>query len=65
MTVDLDIKNLLNRFFDVFDSWITKFYHLPCIGHDDMVVLFVKIGFFVVGLILTKLMSSHQSAFQK
>ena len=63
MVVDLDVKNLLNGFLYILDPWITEFNNLASIFKNDVVVLFVKIRFLVMCLILTELMSANQTAF--
>lgn len=65
MVVNLDIKNIFYCFFDVLNTWVTKFFDFPGIGEYDMIVLAIKIRFFVVRLIGTsKLMFANQSALE-
>ena len=65
MVVYFNIEYFFDCFFNVLDSGITKFLHLSGICEDDMVMLTIKIGLFVLGLVFAKLVFSHQSALQK
>lgn len=65
MIVYIDIKNFFYGFFYLLDSGITKFFDLTRIGVDKMVVLVVKIRFFVLRLIFSKLVFSNQSTLQQ
>lgn len=65
MVLDFDVEYFFNRLFDIFNSRITEFDHFARIGQNDVVMLFVEIRFFVMGLILTKLMASYKAAFQE
>ena len=64
MIVYLYIKNFFYGFFYLLDSWVTKLFDLSCIGIDKMIVLVIEIGFFVLCLILSKLMLPNQTAIQ-
>ena len=65
MVVNFNVKNLFYRFFDRLYPWVAKLDNLPGIGHDDMVMLLVEVGFFIMALVLAKLVPSNQAAFQK
>ena len=65
MVLDFDIENFFNRLFDIFNSRITEFNHFTCVSQNDMIMLFVEIRFFIMCLILTKLMAPDQTAFQE
>jgi hypothetical protein len=62
---NLDIKNLFYGFFDSLYPWIAEFDNFPGVGKDNMIVVTVKIRFFVLRLVLPKLVLSYQSAFQQ
>ena len=65
MFCDLNVKHFLDSLFDRLDPGVAEFYHLARIGKDNMVVIPVEIGFFVLRLILPELVFSHQAAFQQ
>ena len=65
MVVYFNIEYFLNCFFYVLDSRITKFLYFSGICEDDMIVLAIKIGLFILGLVFAKLVFSHQSTLQK
>ena len=65
MVVYFNIEYFLNCFFYILDSGITKFLYLSGICEDDMIVLAIKIGLFILGLVFAKLVFSHQSTLQK
>ena len=65
MVVYFNIEYFLNCFFYVLDSGITKFLYLSGICEDDMIVLAIKIGLFILGLVFPKLVFSYQSTLQK
>lgn len=62
---NINIKYFFYRLFYALYPWIAKFDHFSCVCKDNMIVLPVKIGFFILGLILAKLMFSYQSTIQK
>ncbi len=64
MVGNFNIKNLFNGFFDGVYPRVAKLDHLS-IGKDNVVVVPVKIRFFVMGLVLPKLMFANQPAFQQ
>ena len=61
MIVNFNPKNFFYSLFDGLNSWITKLNYLPGICHDDVVVLFIEIGLFIMCLILSKLMFANQT----
>ena len=63
MIVDFDIKNFLYCFFYILNSGVTKLLNLAGVGENDMIVLTIKIGLFVLRLVFPKLVFSHQSTF--
>ena len=63
MVVYFNIEDFFDCFFYVLNSRITKFFYFTRICKDDVVVLTVKIGFFVLCLVFAKLMFSDQSTF--
>ena len=65
MVVYFNIEYFLNCFFYILDSGITKFLYLSGICEDDMIVLAIKIGLFILCLVFAKLVFSHQSTLQK
>ena len=64
MICDLYIKYLFDGLFDGLDPWIAEFHDLTRIRQDHMVMLAIKIRFFVLCLIFAKLVFSNQFAFQ-
>src|SRR5690606_1288594 len=58
------IKNLFNGFFYAVYPRVTKLDHFT-VCKDYVIVVPVKIRFFVVRLVLPKLMFAHQTTFQK
>ena len=64
MVVNVDTKDLFYGFFYRLNPWVAKLNHFAGVRHDNMVVLFVKIGFFIMRLILTKLMFANQTTIQ-
>ena len=65
MLLDLDIKYFLDSLFDTLDPGITKLDHFTGIGKNDMIMLTIEIGFFILSLVLTKLVFPHETAFQQ
>lgn len=65
VTIDHNAKSLFNGLFDVLNPWITKLPDLSSIGQNDMVMLIEKIGFFILGHSLSKLVFSDKTGFQK
>lgn len=65
MVVNFNVKNLFYSFFDGLYPWVTKLDNLPGISHNDMVMLPVEVGFFIMALVLAKLVPSYQAAFQQ
>jgi hypothetical protein len=65
VVVDVDVENFLNGFFDRLDARVAKLNHLARIGHDDVVVVFVKIRFLVMRLVLTKLVLADKRAIEQ
>lgn len=63
MIVDFDIKDFLYCFFYILNSRVTELLNLARVGENDMVVLTIKIGLFVLRLVFPKLVFSHQSTF--
>src|SRR5690625_5057493 len=65
MGVNIQFKNFFNGFFNRFNAWITKFNYLACISQNHMIMLSIKIRFFILCLIFSELMFSNQTTFQK
>lgn len=65
VVVDLDVEDFLDCFFDGLDARIAEFDDFAGVGHDDVVVLFVKIRLFIMRLVLTELVFAHQAAVQQ
>ena len=59
MIVYFNIENLLYGFFYRLYPGITKFNNFPRIGQDYVIMLPVKIRFFILCLILAKLVLAH------
>ena len=64
MVVDFDTKYFFYGLFDGLNSWVTELNHFAGIGHDDMIMLLVEIRFFVMCLVLPKLVFSYQATIQ-
>ena len=64
MVVNVHSENFFNRLFYRLNSRVTKFDYFAGVAHNDVIVLLVEIGLFVMSLILAKLMTSYQTAFQ-
>lgn len=64
MLFNFNIKNLFDSLLNALDPGIAKFNNFSGVGKYDMIVLAVKIRFFVLGLVLPELMLSHKPAFQ-
>ena len=62
MTFDFDSENVFHGLFYGLYAWIAKLDYFACIDHDNVIVLLVEIGFFVVGLVLTELVFANQVA---
>ena len=63
MIVDFDIKDFLYCFFYILNSGVTELLNLARVSENDMIVLTIKIGLFVLRLVFPKLVFSHQSTF--
>ena len=62
---DLNVEHFFNSLFYRLDAGVTELYHLAGVGKDDMVVVPVEVGFFILRLVLPELVFSHQAAFQQ
>ena len=65
MAVNFDAKNFFYRCFDRLNPRVAKFDYFARIGKYDMVVLFVKIRFFVMCLLIAELMFPNQFCVQQ
>jgi len=65
VVVDVYAKDLFQSLLDAVQTRIAKFNYFAAVGHDDVVVLLVEIRLFIMRLILAKLMSAHQAAFEQ
>lgn len=65
MVVYLNVEHFLYGLFYGLDTGIAEFHNFTGIGKYHVVVLPVKIRFFVMRLVLAELMFSGQAAFQK
>lgn len=63
VVLNIDIKNLFYGLLDRLDSRVAEFNNLTRISQDDVIVIPVKVRFFVLGLVLAKLMLSNQGTF--
>lgn len=63
--VYFDVENFFDGLLDGLNSRIAELEHFTGIGHDDVIVLFVEIRFFVVGLILAELVFADQLAIEQ
>src|SRR5690606_10258747 len=60
MAVNFYAENLFYRSFNGLYARITKLYYFAGIRKNDVVVLFVEIGFFIMCLLISELMFAHQ-----
>lgn len=58
----LETKEATHRVLDLLDAGITKFGDLSTLKTDEVIVLFVPVGFFVLGEIFTKLVFGDKIA---
>lgn len=65
MIMNVDVKDVFYGFFNGLYPGIAKFNNLPGIRENYMIVLPVKIRFFVLRQVLSELVFSHQSAFKE
>src|SRR5690606_8607945 len=65
MIVNTYPEYFFNRFFNGLYPRVAKFNYLASISKNKVVVLFVKIRFFIMSLILPELMTSHQTTFEQ
>lgn len=65
MIRDVDVEYFLHCLFDGLNSGVAKFDYFSSIGHDDVVVLLVEVRFFIMRLILSKLVFANQTGFQQ
>ena len=63
--VDFDVEDLFYGLFDRLYPRVTELHNLPRISEDDVVMLSVKIRFFVLGLVFAELMLAHEFAFEQ
>ena len=43
MIVYFNSEDVFNGLFDLLDSWVAKFNYFTGVGHDDVIVLFIKV----------------------
>ncbi len=65
MRIDLDVEHLFDGFFYRLYPRIAKLYDFARIGKNYMVMLAIKVRFFILCLILPELMLSNQLTFQQ
>ncbi len=65
MIMNFNTKNLLNGFFDTLYPWVAKLNYFAGIGHNNVVMLLIKIRFFVMALVLAKLVPAYKAALQQ
>lgn len=65
MGADFYVKHLFNSLFNGLDPGIAEFNDFSRICKNDMIMIAVKIRFLVLCLVISKLVFSNQSAFQK
>jgi len=63
MVHHIKMKQFLDCVLNVLNSRVAKLHHFATVGANKVIVLFVAVGFFVLGKILTKLMLAHQITF--
>ena len=59
---DLEIQQISHGGLDLLNTRITEFYYFPTIHADQVIVLLVAIGFFILRQIFTKLMLGDEVA---
>ena len=57
---DFKFKDFAHHTFDLLDAGITKFQDLTTVNTDEVIVLLIAVGFFVLGQVLSKLMFFDQ-----
>ena len=65
MMYDIELQKLANGILNVLDAWVTEFHHFVAIGTDQMIMLPVTVGFFVLCQIFPKLMLCYQFTFHQ
>src|SRR5690606_38823667 len=65
MIVNTHPEYFFNRFFIGLYPRVVKLNYLACISKNKVVVLFVRIGYYIVSLILPELMTPHQTTFEQ
>jgi len=65
MVMNFNTKNFFDGFLYALNARVAKLNHFAGIGHNDVVMLLVKIRFFVMALVLAKLVAPYQAAFQQ
>src|ERR671912_1723618 len=58
----IEVQYLFHGTLNILDAWITKFYHLMALRTNQMIMLLVTIGFFVLRKIFSELMFAYQIA---
>lgn len=65
MMQNLEVQDFSYGILNILDARITKFQNLITIHTDEVIVLFVSVGLFKLGKILTKLMLRDQVTFNQ
>ena len=65
VTLDFEPVDVSYHVLDTLDTRVAEFHHMMTIETNQMVMLPVPVGCFVLGLALTELVPDHQIALQK
>ena len=62
MVFDIKLKYITHHALNLLYSGITKFNYFPTINANNMIMLFVAVGFFKLSHVFTKLMFGNEIA---
>jgi len=65
VVVNFYTKNFFYGLLNALYPWVAKLDNLAGIGHDNVVVLLIKVRFFIMALVLAKLVTPYEAAFQQ
>ena len=65
MVMNINIKNIFNSFFYLLDSGVTKLLYLSTVSKYNVIMLVVKIRFFILSLTTSKLMFSYKTTIEQ
>lgn len=62
MVGDMEFEQFAHHVFYLLDTWVAKFQYAATVHADQMVVLFIAVGFFVLCQVFAKLVFFDQVA---